>query len=319
MIRSLPKVGVDKDRILLFTKDSRKSQIDQFKGIEKVIKDKKIQIIIFSPVIKTGADISKTQFHRIYAFAYSNQSCSFRDFMQMIGRFRELETNQIRFIMTKNERQKTKVELMSELQQREHFRQKYYKKIAKNNLVSEFAFEENAVLHPVSTNTLFMEQYILNELEQHADFNKEFLKLCVKKNYNVTTTTYKPRHNKKHIELILKIKAQVEKELLEKKKKAVKKMVTDPRLAENTKHLIRSGKDVDEIDSLTVSMQPMASSIDMDKLNVENDWQLLEKNKHVYQRLKILTDAKQKGLDPISEYQTLRVTLRVITKMNYVI
>ena len=50
----------------------------------------------------------------------------------------------------------------------------------------DYLFDEaSGEMKPVSTNNDFMEQYILNEMEQYADFDKEFLELCKKKGYTM--------------------------------------------------------------------------------------------------------------------------------------
>ena len=303
LYRLMIEWGVEKDRILLFTKHSKQSEIDHFKNIEQVIKDNNIQIVIFSPIIKTGADIS-IPFNKIYAFAPSLASCSYRDFMQMLGRFRELLESLIRLVVLGKPGQMnvTPSVIKSKIEQREQCRQKYFRKLVKHKLVVDYLFDEaSGEMKPVSTNNDFMEQYILNEMEQYADFDKEFLELCKKKGY----TMEKMEHwdgVSDYLDAVVRIKEVLRQELMTDKQSAAFELKKNPHVAELSKNLIKAGKDVDEIDALTIPMQPMAEIIDLRKFDPMFDWKILSKNKHVFQRLKMMTDAKDNNQNPMDEY-----------------
>lgn len=89
---------------LQFKKENIKTKIKEMKNIinkDKIIENyddylisQNIQVVIYSPSIKTGISINKTIFHKTYAYGVKNSCCS-REYIQMFYRQRSLIDKEI--------------------------------------------------------------------------------------------------------------------------------------------------------------------------------------------------------------------------------
>ncbi len=298
------EAGVDPTKILRYTGDCPNSEIANFKNIEKILKENQTQILIFSPVITTGADISNVEFHRIYAFGKSKQSCTFRDFMQMSGRFRWVSTNQLVFMKKSGNTKKPRQFILNDLMKKEDVRKRYMQHIIDSHCVDGFEFQ-NDVLCPITKNPHMLEQFLLNEMEKEADFNVAFLDLCAKSEYTIIDGIEDDSLEEWLVTTKTRIKKMFNVKTKDNEVKALKKMQQNPYLADTAKLDIQSGKDVDPIDKIAIKFNTIAKSLkDFKNFDVKDINQLKRKPKS-YERLKILVNAKIANEDPMNKLREI--------------
>ena len=267
--------------------------------------DENIQVLIYSPILTTGVDI-QVPFEKVYFNADGHRSCNCRPGLQGICRCRIVKSNEVVcFFGNSSSEGVNESQVHEKIKKEEDFTKRYFTQIKNYHLADDFSIE-NGRLYPITECTHMLDQSILNTIEDNANFKKSFVELSKTYHYEISGWFYPNfEEDEKNIQHDWKIFSEAFKNnKKEIEQSTILKMNTDSKYGQKCLEITRSGQKSDIIDvRIAAKLRPVEARLGgLDKVQKTK----VEKIKNMIlpiDRLKILMDAKEKGLDPILEFK----------------
>ena len=219
-VSQMIKKGEIASRVIMLHSDSPDDDLEKLENIEILINVRNIHVLIFSPILTTGADISAdisaVAFERVCFFAKAETSCGARPSHQGPLRFRWVVSNE--FIIcrdTSQNKSHTETQIVKELKAKEDVSFEYMKQIADSKMVDGYCYD-NRKLCPLTKSTTLLQQYILNKKEDTANFNKTWEDIAIWQQYTIERGV--DIEDEPLSDYYKKLKAEVKKEKKERKK-----------------------------------------------------------------------------------------------------